>query len=220
MTELKGYLRDFRLHVPKVISECPGIGIFGRTIRSVLVSTDVSIIRNSNADAIIAVYPFTPQPVITQAVMLAADAPVFVGIGGGLTKGERVIGLGKHAEYQGASGVVVNAPTADETISALKTQLDIPVIVTVVSERDDIAKRLAAGAEILNISAAAKTPELVRKIRADFPQVPIIATGGPTEESMRETIAAGADAITWTPPSNGEVFRDVMEAYRQNKAHP
>ena len=45
-------------------------------------------------------------------------------------------------------------------------------------------------------------------------------TGGPTEESMRETIAAGADAITWTPPSNGEVFRDVMEAYRQNKAHP
>lgn len=74
--------------------------------------------------------------------------------------------------------------------------------------------------EILNISAAAKTPELVRKIRADFPQVPIIATGGPTEESMRETIAAGADAITWTPPSNGEVFRDVMEAYRQNKAHP
>ena len=192
----------------------------GRKIRSVLFSTDVSIIRNSNADAIIAVYPFTPQPVITQAVMLAADAPVFVGIGGGLTKGERVIGLGKHAEYQGASGVVVNAPTADETISALKTQLDIPVIVTVVSERDDIAKRLAAGAEILNISAAAKTPELVRKIRADFPQVPIIATGGPTEESMRETIAAGADAITWTPPSNGEVFRDVMEAYRQNKAHP
>ena len=64
------------------------------------------------------------------------------------------------------------------------------------------------------------TPELVLKIRADFPQVPIIATGGPTEESMRETIAAGADAITWTPPSNGEVFRDVMEAYRQNKAHP
>ena len=22
------------------------------------------------------------------------------------------------------------------------------------------------------------------------------------------------DAITWTPPTNGEVFRDIMEAYR------
>lgn len=220
MPELKGYLRDFRLEVPAVTAECPGIRIFGRTIRSVLFSTDVSIIRNSNADAVIAVYPFTPQPVITQAVMLAADTPVFVGIGGGLTKGERVIGLGKHAEYQGACGVVVNAPTSNETIAALKTQLDIPVVVTVVSEMDDIASRLQAGAGILNISAAANTPRLVQKIRAEFPEVPIIATGGPTEQSMHATIQAGADAVTWTPPTNGEVFRDVMEAYRQNKAHP
>ena len=45
MTELKGYLRDFRLHVPKVTSACPGIGIFGRTIRSVLFSPDVCIMR-------------------------------------------------------------------------------------------------------------------------------------------------------------------------------
>lgn len=220
MTELKGYLRDFRLEVPAVISNCPGIRICGRTIRSVLFSTDVSIIRNSNADAVIAVYPFTPQPVITQAVMLAADSPVFVGIGGGLTKGERVIGLGKHAEYQGAVGVVVNAPTPNETIVALNAQLDIPIVVTIVSEADDIQSRLEAGADILNISAAAKTPALIRKIRTAFPEVPIIATGGPNEESIRATIAAGADAITWTPPSNGEVFRDVMEAYRQNKAHP
>ena len=81
MNEIKGYLRDFRIDVPQVIYDCPGIKIFGRVIKSIVFSTDVSIIRNCNADAVIAVYPFTPQPVITQAVMLAADCPVFVGVG-------------------------------------------------------------------------------------------------------------------------------------------
>lgn len=220
MTEVKGFLRDFRLHVPEVIYSCSGIKICGRVIKSVVFSTDVSIIRNCNADSVIAVYPFTPQPVITQAVMMAADMPVFVGIGGGLTKGERVLGLGRHAEFQGAFGVVVNAPTPNETVTALKSALDIPVIVTVVSEEDDVEKRIKAGAEILNVSAAAKTPRLVRKIREDFPNIPIIATGGPTDESIKATIKAGANAVTWTPPTNGEVFKDIMEAYRQHKEHP
>ena len=128
MTEVKGFLRDFRLSVPEAIYTCNGIKICGRRIKLVLFSTDVSIIRNSNADAVIAVYPFTPQPVITQAVMMAADTPVFVGIGGGLTKGERVLGLGRHAEYQGAFGVVVNAPTPNSTVKELKEALDIHYI--------------------------------------------------------------------------------------------
>ncbi len=220
MNEVKGYLRDFRIDVPKIIYDCRGIKIFGRRIKSVLFSTDISIIRNSNADAIIAVYPFTPQPIITQSVMLAADCPVFVGVGGGLTKGERVINLARHAEYQGATGVVVNAPTPDEIIKEVKAVIDIPVIVTVVREADDIASRLDSGAQILNVSAAAKTPWLVEKIRKDFPDVPIMATGGPTEDSIKATISAGADAITWTPPSNGEVFREIMEAYRDGQPHP
>ena len=48
---------------------------------------------------------------IAQAVMVAADVPVFVGVGGGLTQGHRVVNLALHAEFQGAIGVVVNAPT-------------------------------------------------------------------------------------------------------------
>ena len=47
-----------------------------------------------------------------------------------------------------------------------------------------------------------------------------MATGGPTEESIKKTIEAGANAITWTPPSNGEVFKDIMDAYRQGLPHP
>lgn len=219
MNEIKGYLRDFRIDVPEAIYECRGLKIFGRRIKSIVFSTDVSIIRNCNADAVIAVYPFTPQPVITQAVMLAADCPAFVGVGGGLTKGERVINLARHAEYQGATGVVLNAPTSNDTINQVANIVDLPIVITVVKE-DDIQSRLDAGAQILNVSAAAKTPELVAKIREKYPDVPIMATGGPTEESIRATIKAGADAITWTPPSNGEVFRDIMEAYRKGEPHP
>ena len=219
MNEIKGYLRDFRLSVPVAIYDCKGIKIFGRRIKSIVFSTDVSIIRNCNADAVIAVYPFTPQPVITQAVMMVADCPVFVGVGGGLTKGERVINLARHAEYQGATGVVLNAPTSNETIKEVSKIVDLPIVITVVKE-DDIEARLDAGAQILNVSAAARTPELVAKIREKFPDVPIMATGGPNEESIKATIKAGADAITWTPPTNGEVFRDIMEAYRKGEAHP
>ncbi len=218
--EIDGSLRKFMLKVPKPIENCTGIRVFGRLIKSILFSTDVSIIRNTNADAVIAVYPFTPQPVITQAIMTGADVPVFAGVGGGLTQGRRVLNLGLHAEFQGSIGVVVNAPTKNEVIKRLSQTIDIPIVVTVVCDTDDIEKRLEAGVSILNISAASKTARLVEKIRKDFPEVPIIATGGPNDETIRETILAGANAITWTPPSSGDVFKDIMEAYRKNEPHP
>lgn len=208
------------LKVPEPIYRCSGIKILGRRIKSVLFSTDASIIRNTNADAVIAVYPFTPQPVITQALMVAADVPVFVGVGGGLTQGHRVVNLALHAEFQGALGVVVNAPTKNETIELLHNTVDVPIVVTVLNENEDIAGRIAAGADILNISAAARTPQVVRSIREKFPDLPIIATGGPTDESIISTVEAGANAITWTPPSNGDVFKDIMEAYRRGEPHP
>ena len=66
-----GTLRKFALRVPEVIYQCSGIMIFGKRIKSLVFSTDLSIIKNVNADAIIAVYPFTPQPIITQALLMA-----------------------------------------------------------------------------------------------------------------------------------------------------
>lgn len=218
--EYMGNLRSFMLKVPEVINTCTGIKIFGKTIRSILFSTDVSIIRNTNADAVIAVYPFTPQPVITQAVMTAADIPVFAGVGGGLTQGKRVLNLALHAEHQGAIGIVLNAPTQNETLKDVCEHIDIPVVITVVSEEEDIAARIEAGAKILNVSGATNTPNIIRKIREQFPDVAIIATGGPNEETILETINAGANAITWTPPTNGEIFKSIMDAYRKGLPHP
>ena len=217
---ISGTLRKFSLKVPEVVKECSGIIVFGKKIRSLVFSTDICIIRNVDADAVIAVYPFTPQSIITQTIIMASDIPVFAGVGGGLTQGHRVVNLACYAEMQGAAGVVVNAPTVDRTIISIREHIDIPVIVTVVNEKDDIAARIEAGAQIFNVSAAAKTAEIVGKIRAEHPEIPIIATGGPNDESILQTIEAGANAITWTPPSSGQVFKDIMDAYRQNKPHP
>ena len=217
---IDGNLRKFQLRVPEVIRKCSGIVVFGKRIKSLVFSTDLCIIKNVNADAIIAVYPFTPQPVITQALLMAADIPVFAGVGGGLTGGQRVVNLAMFAEMQGATGVVVNAPTLNTVLSEVTATIDIPTIVTVVREDEDIRARIEAGASILNVSAASATPEVVRKIKTLYPKIPVIATGGPTDESILETIHAGANAITWTPPSNGEIFKEIMTAYRENREHP
>lgn len=212
-----GSLRSHSLLLPPCISDCSGIRIFGRRIKSLAFSTDVAIIKNINADAIIAVYPFTPQPVIAQAIISVSDVPVFVGVGGGITTGQRAVRLATQAEHQGAYGVVLNAPTGNDVIRQIKADVDIPVVVTVVSEHTDIASRLAAGADFLNVSGAARTPEIVAEIRRDFPEVPIIATGGPTDATIRATIQAGANAITYTPPSNGELFARIMEKHRDRQ---
>ena len=197
-----GTLRNHSLTIPACVSECSGIRIFGRRIKSLAFSTDVAIIKNINADAIIAVYPFTPQPVISQAIISVSDVPVFVGVGGGITTGSRSVRLAIQSEHQGAYGVVLNAPTSDDVIRQIKKVVDIPVVITVVSAHTDIGSRLEA-------------PEIVAEIRRDFPKVPIIATGGPTEESILRTIQAGANAITYTPPSNGVLFARIMNQHRK-----
>ena len=216
--EITSHLRKNIVAVPELIKKnTSGISIFGKTIHSLLFSTDIAIIKNTNADAIIAVYPFTPHPAITQAIMSVADIPVFCGVGGGLTNGLRSVNIALHAEFQGAIAVVLNAPTPDETIAQVRETVDIPVVVTIVSELTDIDTKIAAGATILNVSGGAKTTEIVRRIRMHHETVPIIATGGPNEESIMQTIEAGANAITFTPPTNGELFKVKMELYREQE---
>lgn len=202
------------IEVPECIQEASGIRIFGKRIRSIAFTTDVAVIKNINADAIIAVYPFTPQPSITQAITIAADVPVFCGVGGGVTTGRRVVNLALDAEFKGAIGVVVNAPTPNETIRAMKETIDIPIVVTVVSENTDFQARIDAGTSIFNVSGASKTVDIIKKIRNSFPEIPIIATGGPNEQSIMATIEAGANAVTYTPPTPAELFRVIMDKYR------
>jgi len=207
-------LRKNIVCVPEIINECSGIKIFGKILKSFLFSTDIAIIRNNNADAIIAVYPFTPQPMITNAILMASDKPVFCGVGGGITTGERAIELAKNAEFQGAMGVILNKPAPNELLKKIKSIIDIPVIITIVSENDDIEGRIEAGVDILNVSGAEKTADIVKKIRSISSDIAIIATGGKTEETIKKVIEAGANGVSYTPPTTGELFKDIMQRYR------
>lgn len=208
-------LRHQILEMPKAIYEASGIVINGRRIKSLVFTTDLAIIRNCDADAVFAVYPFTPQQAISDAIIKAAYVPVFCGVGGGTTKGLRTIGLAKDVESQGAMGVVLNAPISDLNLAAVARAVDIPVIITVVNSDTDIERRLIGGASILNVAGGAQTPEIVAKIRKSFPDVPIIASGGKTDESIRATVQAGANAITYTPPTAQELFKITMAKYRE-----
>ena len=135
---------------------------------------------------------------------------------GGITvKGHpRVAELAMVAEMQGAAGVVINAPAPAETIETTMSMVDIPVIATV-TEDDEITEcKILAGAAIINVAAGARTAQVVASIRAHHPEIPILASGGGREDRILATIDAGADAITWTPPSAQQLQSQMMAKYR------
>ncbi|MGI5889606.1 MAG: hydrolase [Sedimentibacter sp.] len=211
---IESLLKKKPIQMPQEIYNASGIKVFGKRIKSLIYTTDLAIIKNNNADGVIAVYPFTPQIAINQAIIELSSTPVFVGVGGGTTSGQRSVDIALNAELTGAYGVVLNAPTKNELISEMKKRLDIPIIITIVSEKEDFESRIKAGASIFNVSGGANTPGIVRQIRERHPYFPIIATGGPTPESILETIKAGANTITYTPPAIGDIFSEMMEVYR------
>lgn len=214
-----GNLRKHALRVPEEIHQCSGIIVFGRRIKSLAFTTDLAIIRNINADAILAVYPFTPQPIINQNLLATAEIPVLTGIGGGLTQGDRVVKLANYAEMQGAAGVVVNTPTDPEVIHKIAQSIDIPVVITAAQYNERLFDQIEAGASIVNVASGADTPEVVRQIRRHAPDIPIIASGGGKGESILRTIHAGANAITWTPPSTKDLFAEIMQNYREGRTY-
>lgn len=201
--------------VPECIYNVSGINVNGKRIKSLVFSTDVAVIANCNADAVIAVYPFTPTLQITKSIIEVAQKPVFAGVGGGTTYGPRVHKIALDAELNGATAVVLNAPTKTEFIQELSSILDIPIVLTIVSLDEKLEERmLYSGANIINVSGGKNTPKIVRALRQIDKDFPIIATGGPTEETINEVILAGANAVTYTPSTNGEIFREMMEKYR------
>ncbi len=130
---------------------------------------------------------------------------------------------------------IVNAPISNEVISRIKEVVDIPVIATIVSDQMDIRSRIGKSgrgrrqcADFLNcrhpcdcvvsgqmdIGGSRPLIFVRRGDRAQFPNIPILATGGPNDETILETIHAGANAITYSPPSNGELFAAIMQKYR------
>lgn len=140
---------------------------------------------------------------------------MFCGVGGGTTHGVRTPEPRPRCREPRRDGRSPELPISDLNLLAVSRVVDIPVIITVTKEDTDIRSRIEAGASILNVACSTDTPRIVKKIRDEFPDVPIIASGGKTGESISATIAAGANAITYTPPSPAVLFKEMMEKYRE-----
>ena len=209
-------LRHNILKMPKEIQRVSGIVVFGRRIKSLLFSTDLAMIKNCDADAILAVHPFTAQRSISAPIIQSASMPVFCGVGGGITQGVRAVYLANDAESQGAIGVVVNMGLPNEDVQSMASVIDIPIVATVANDRVDVGLRIKSGASIINVAGGPDTPGIVAKIRAEHPTIPIMASGGKSPDSINATIDAGANAIVFTPPSSSEMLKDVMTKYRES----
>lgn len=216
--ERPDYRSEYRaelVHVPDSIRRSSGIIINSRRYKSFLFTSDVATIMYSDADAILAVYPYSPHPKIIKALSEVTPVPLAAGVGGGVTQGRRSADIATFADAYGCLAVVLNAAVEPETVRMVKESVDIPVIYTVISKEQIIVDHIEAGADILNISGGKYTAEITRLFRERYPQIPIIATGGKTDEQILETIDAGANAISYTPKTTQQVFQENMEKYRK-----
>lgn len=207
--------QETMLAVPPVVRQAPGIAVAGRRIRSLVFSTDLAVICHCDADAVLAVYPFTCQPAITSALVAASQRPVFNGVGGSITQGERCVEAALHSEMCGVASVVVNASIPVETIETLVSRVGLPVTVTACEADGVVRRQIEAGASLVNVAAGRRTPEVVARLRGAYPDLPLLATGGSSDASIEATLAAGADAISWTPPAIADLERVVMEKARR-----
>ncbi|WP_420797616.1 hypothetical protein [Bifidobacterium bifidum] len=160
------------------------------------------------------VYPFTGEPVITQALLTAAQAPLFVGVGGGTTTGPRVIQLAMMAEMQGAAGVVLDAPAPPSTVYDVARITNTPVIATVLTCDDELDEKSRPAPPSSTWRPAAGRLTWSSRSGSVTPPSRCSPAAVRTDESMAETIVAGANALTWTPPNAQEMQRSMMMRYR------
>lgn len=214
--EYRSEYRAELVHVPEVIRRSSGLIINGRRYKSFLFSSDVATIMYSDADAVLAVYPYSPHPAIIKALSVVAPSPLAAGVGGGVTQGKRSETIARFADAYGCMAVVLNSAVNAETVKAVNDAIDIPIIYSVISKHMEIEEHIEAGVSILNISGGKETTEIVKIFRKRYPNIPIIATGGRTDEHILETIEAGANGISYTPPTTQQVFQENMEKYRED----
>lgn len=204
------------LTTPEIICKtCQGLLLKNEIIKSFLFSTDMALIENNDADAILAVYPFPPSPKIIKTLIDFAGKPVVCGVGGGTTKGKKSVEMAIYAEQAGASGIIVNIPFENKDVKKIREKVSIPIIATVTSSDHDFLKgKIEAGVNVFHVSGGANTAKIVKEIRAKFPDFPVMATGGKSLNSIEESIDSGSRAIVLSPPSNKDLFKTVMVKYR------
>lgn len=205
------------LTTPEIIGKnCQGLLLKNEILKSFLFSTDMALIENNDADAILAVYPFPPSPKIIKTLIDFAGKPIVCGVGGGQTKGKKSLEMAIYAEEMGAHGIIVNIPFENKDIKKIREKITLPIIATVTSsDYNFLQGKIDAGVNVFHVSGGANTSKIVKEITAQFPDFPVMATGGKNLESIQESIDSGSRAIVLSPPSNKDLFKTVMEKYRK-----
>lgn len=209
------------LTTPQIIDRyCEGLDIGNQNLKSFLFSTDMALIENNDADAVLAVYPFPPSPKIMKTLIDFSDKPVICGVGGGTTKGKKSLEMAMYAEQAGAAGIIVNIPFENKDLQKIRMNISIPVVASVASTDYRFLKsRIDAGVDIFHVTGGKNTNDIVKGIASKFPGFPIMATGGNSITSIEESIHSGSKAIVLSPPSNKDLFKMVMDKYRNSIKH-
>jgi hypothetical protein len=202
--------------IPNAIDECSGIHIGEHLIRSVLLTTDLAFINSLQADSVMAVHPFDKSSHMDEVIIDFSVNPVFCDIGGGLLHEHEATEAAKRSLDVGASAVVISKPTPAEVIRNIRSEIDGSLIYTVMFEAEPVKDLAEAGVDIFNVATGEFTAESVSLIRNLLPEIPIMASGGPHNSTIRETIRAGTDAIVFNPPTATEMMRAVFEGFRNN----
>ncbi len=213
---LKKEMPKKKLSTPQLIREnCSGISFNQEKVKSILFSTDIALIENNDCDAILAVYPFPPSVNIMKTLIDFSQKPVICGIGGGITQGEIALEMAIEAEKLGAAAVIVNQPFKNKDIQKIRKAISIPIISSISSLTIDLQKRIDSGVNIFHITGGSNTVEIIQHIQKNFPQIPYICTGGKSVSDLNSVIENGANAVVLTPPSNGDLFKNIMKNYRK-----
>ncbi|WET04208.1 hypothetical protein [Flavobacterium sp. YJ01] len=208
---------DKELTTPEIIGKnCQGLVLKNENVKSFLFSTDMALIENNDADAILAVYPFPPSAKIIKTLIDFAGKPIVCGVGGGKTKGKKSVEMAIYAEEVGAAGIIVNIPFENKDIKKIREKVSLPIVATVTSSDYDFLKgKIDAGVTIFHVSGGANTSKIVKEIADKFPDFPVMATGGKSLDSIEQSINSGSRAIVLSPPSNKDLFKTVMDKYRK-----
>ncbi len=200
--------------LPDAIYDAPGLSIGSRTVQSILLSTNLSYIANLNIDAVLIVHPFDPTEAVNEAIHQFCKKPAFLGVGGGFRQKKNMLNLAEKADQKNADAVVISRPTPPELVHQVSQKISTQLIYTVVYEDENFTELINAGVDIFNISTGESTPLTIRSIRENHPNIPIMANGGPFDSTIRETIASGADAIVYNPPTATEMIRSIFDEFR------
>ena len=207
------------LMVPAAAAAAEGIMLAGKRVRSFVFSTDLAVICNCNTDAVLAVYPFVCQRAIIHGLLAVPDRPVITGVGGSLTPPDKSIRYAAYAHEQGLAGVVVNMTFSVDALRVIAHDAGVPLVLTLGELNDESRRRIEAGASMINVAAGRRTEEVVAAVRAAYPELPVMASGGPTEQTVAATIAAGAQAVSWTPPNIQDLEHALMDRTREKAVH-